>query len=130
MRLWSASAMTCDMSAPCLAMTFPDDDDTCVPRHNKGKDVALAVARGLCFMHSNGVTYRHAVGHVPASHTILCVHALSISGTRCISFHKITTARVRDSAKVRGAANAPFAWTAITARCCTYCSAKRGRSRS
>ena len=32
--------------------------DDIPPRHNKGKQVALAVARGLCFMHQNGVVHR------------------------------------------------------------------------
>ena len=34
--------------------------DVLLPRHNKGKEVALAVARGLCFMHKNGVIHRQA----------------------------------------------------------------------
>ena len=31
---------------------------TATRRHNKGKHVALAVARGLCYMHKNGVVHR------------------------------------------------------------------------
>lgn len=39
--------------------------------YNKGKDVALAVARGLYFLHRNGVVHRYLsrlyIGHVAAT---------------------------------------------------------------
>ena len=41
-------------------------------RTDKGKDVALAVARGLYFMHQNGVIHRHRVQLTAQRHT--CSH--------------------------------------------------------
>jgi len=128
---WARLPATCQ---PAVALPQRDmfrwRKGTRVRRHNKGKDVALAVARGLCFMHSNGVTHRHAIGHGSASHATrmrACAFRLGHLPKQCPC--GVTTLRLCGFAKVRGIASI-VPWMAITRRSCAGGSASRGRPRS